>query len=100
MKPTNILISLAVLCCMSSCNTNQKLKNEKTSPGVLVSTLKVDNCFDEKMERWFIAFNQYQDEGLSMDDANVKAVTTAASEFVVCPVSENRIAKNRIATGD
>lgn len=44
-------------------------------------SLLTNNDFDEKMEKWFVEFNQAQDKGLDMNEANAKAITVAGVEL-------------------
>jgi hypothetical protein len=43
-----------------------------------------DECFNRKMEQWFISFNQLQAEGASMAEADKKALVEAEAEYKKC----------------
>lgn len=43
-----------------------------------------NDCFDQKMETWFIAFNKYQSVGYDMNRADGLAVTDAENEYHAC----------------
>jgi hypothetical protein len=96
MKPSNILFTLIVLCFTASCNSNQNLKNENTSNNkTMENIISNSDCFDEKMERWFITFNKLQDEGADMNKANMKALNIVENEFKLCGTknTDNRLSE-------
>jgi len=88
MKAKTILMYAAVLFIAASCNSTEKSNAEPNTVSdekLTLSTVMEDEaCFDEKMDRWFVKFNQLQEEGYTMDDANKEAVSTVASEFKAC----------------
>ena len=89
MKAKNIFISLALVCFVASCNMADESKTEKTFSTVsetvsMTSILQNDDCFDKKMESWFIKFNQLQDKGYTMEDANKEAIAAVVKEFKTC----------------
>lgn len=102
MKTKTILFYFAALLFISaSCSNNEKLNEENIT---LVSDKSMttilneeDDCFNQKMDLWFVKFNQFQEEGLTMEEANTKALATVALEFKDCPDKEtdNRIAKRQ-----
>src|SRR5690242_12272606 len=62
--------------------------NKAASTNSLVSTDDEDlidnDCFDQKMETWFIAFNHYQSLGYKMEIADEMAVADANDEYENC----------------
>lgn len=87
MKLTNILTLLLVLFVAASCSVEQKSNEEKDTPTTGLSMeklLKSGNCFDQKMEKWFVTFNKLQEEGLDMKVANEKAIAFVDVEFKTC----------------
>src|SRR5687768_11357498 len=100
MKTKTILFYFAALLFISaSCSNNEKLNednialvNDKSMTTILSEK---EDCFDEKMDLWFVRFNQYQEEGFTMEEANTKAIAAVALEFKGCPDKEldNRMAE-------
>lgn len=88
MKAKTILMYAAVFFIAASCDSGEKSNSETITVSdekiTLSTVLEDEACFDEKMDRWFMKFNQLQEEGYTMDDANKEAVTTVASEFKTC----------------
>jgi hypothetical protein len=48
------------------------------------NTAGEDECFNRKMEQWFISFNELQAEGASMVEADAKALVEAEAEYKKC----------------
>ena len=48
------------------------------------NTTGEDECFNRKMEQWFISFNKFQAEGASMAEADTKALAEAEAEYKKC----------------
>ena len=89
MKVKNILTYFIVLYLMVACNSagNQKTaENAATEgePAKMASILTDDACFEKKMEHWFLKFNQLQNEGKTMQEANDGAIAWVAVEFKTC----------------
>lgn len=89
MKAKIILISLTLLCFVAGCNMAEESKTETTFSTVsetitMTSILDDDDCFDKKIESWFTKFNQLQNDGYSMEDANREAIAAVAEEFKNC----------------
>jgi hypothetical protein len=88
MKKTNLLVSLTMLLCFVafSCDSTVESKNETTAETnhTLASLLTDDECFDQKMEKWFVEFNQLQDKGLDMNEANTKAIASVNLQMKNC----------------
>lgn len=63
------------------------------NPTQQLNTLMADepitDCYDNTMEAWFVAFNNTQDEGVTMEEADKIAAETALSQFDEC-VASNR----------
>lgn len=110
MKTRSILFYFAVLLFISaSCSNNEKLSEESISmpnndQSMTTILNEEDECFNEKMDLWFILFNQYQEEGLTLDEANTKALASVALEFKHCPdkaaASDKRMAKQEVPSKD
>lgn len=93
MKNKIYLLCLAVASVVMSCSPNQKAEERKIAESPTMTAVMVnDDCFDRKMEAWFSKFNQLQDEGYGMDEANEKAVATVAEEFKDCDLQNKRMA--------
>lgn len=100
MKTKTILFYFAALLFISaSCSNNEKLNEENVTvvnDQSMASILnEEDECFNEKLDLWFVRFNQYQEEGLTMEEANTKAIAAVALELKDCTdnASDKRIAK-------
>jgi hypothetical protein len=48
------------------------------------STWNTNECFDQKMEAWFVSFNHYQSIGYDMNVADKMAVSEAENEYHSC----------------
>jgi hypothetical protein len=88
MKSKTSLIALIGLI-IFSCNTSSE---DKVLPDTEVAALSTDpnvlqECFEKKMEVWYLSFNKYQDEGLDMHAADLKAVDQAEKVFQSCQKS-------------
>jgi hypothetical protein len=94
MKAKNILITLSVLLIAASCNPSDEANTAKitTAESATFERLLKDDCFDQKMEYWFVKFNELQNEGLSMQEADEKAIALTENEFKSCGSNGNHIA--------
>jgi hypothetical protein len=105
MKTKTILFYFAALLFISaSCNSNEKLNEEENITLVndqdMTTILEEqDDCFDEKMDMWFTRFNQYQEEGFTMEEANTKAIASVSLEFKDCPdkATDTRMAEQEVS---
>jgi hypothetical protein len=68
-------------------------KSETTAVNSDNSKVKDAACYDAKMEKWFIAFNDYQQQGLKMGEADKKAYADADRLYNNC-LSNTEIATN------
>jgi hypothetical protein len=89
MKLKNILISFVLLYFAASCNFPEKSNTTHDSANgdnaaEMATILSDDDCFDKKMELWFVKFNQLQAEGYNMEAANHEAIASVAVEFKTC----------------
>ena len=92
MNPIKTTLLLLVLVMLSSLMPNRKLDLKMTSSREFetsaIATDDVlwsnDECFDQKMDTWFIAFNHYQSMGYDMNKANEMAVAEADGEYHGC----------------
>lgn len=50
----------------------------------LMADQPIDDCYDNTMEAWFIEFNNTQEEGVSMEEADKKAAEKALTQFDEC----------------
>lgn len=50
----------------------------------LMADQPLDDCYDNTMEAWFIEFNNTQEEGVSMEEADKKAAQKALNQFDEC----------------
>ncbi|MBT1702213.1 hypothetical protein [Chryseosolibacter indicus] len=97
MKLTNIATLLFMLCVIVACNTTSKTEAEKPTEGKKASMegiLKDGSCFEQRMEKWFITFNQFQNEGFDMIAANEKAIGAVESEFKICMAKDSGLAND------
>jgi protein involved in sex pheromone biosynthesis len=96
MKTKNLLTLLTLVCLIfSGCDKAIESKTEISAvQTVSMDSLITDDNFDEKMEKWFVEFNQAQDRGLDMNEANAKAITIAGVEL------ENNNAKLQTLTAN
>ena len=59
-------------------NTPPQLLNE------VIATENIDECYDTTMETWFVEFNDFQDHGATMSDADKKASKLALASYSEC----------------
>lgn len=50
----------------------------------VIATESIDDCYDTTMETWFVEFNENQDNGATMSDADKKASKLALASFKDC----------------
>jgi hypothetical protein len=88
MKTQKLLILFTLLCLVfASCDNSTTSKTETVSVKrevTMASLLTDDDCFDERMEKWFVEFNQLQNSGLDMNEANEKAIAVVSVELRDC----------------
>jgi hypothetical protein len=79
-------VALVVL--LTACAPDKEgiIKNEPSAikPAVHPDDLASRDCFDVKMETWFLAFDRYQREGEKMGVADAKAWSEAEHAFTEC----------------
>ena len=87
MKTKNLLTLLTLVCfTFAGCDKAVESKTETgaENTATLASLLTDDDCFDERMEKWFVEFNQLQNKGLDMNEANTKAIAMVSEELMNC----------------
>jgi hypothetical protein len=87
MKTKDVLLLLILVCLtFSGCYKAIESKTETSAEGtaMLASLLTNDNCFDDRMQKWFVEFNRLQDKGLDMNEANTKAIAMVTIEMKSC----------------
>ena len=50
----------------------------------VADTQQIDECYDNTMTTWFVEFNQSQDAGATMAEADEKAAEKALGSFEDC----------------
>lgn len=50
----------------------------------VITSGPIDECFDNTMETWFIEFNESQERGADMSEADNAAAKTALANFDDC----------------
>jgi len=84
MKIINNLFVLFFLLFSVSCSSVD-MANDKETTAQLVSSQEDHNiCFETKMEKWYLAFNYYQNKGYDIDEADRKATAAANEAFRAC----------------
>jgi len=54
----------------------------------VVADKSMDECYDKTMDSWFIEFNENQNNGATMDEADQKAAETALLSYDECAASD------------
>lgn len=65
---------------------DSNISNHNTEPLLATdeNTWNNNECFDQKMEAWFVSFNEYQSIGYDMNAADEMAVADAENEYHSC----------------
>ncbi len=63
--------------------------NPVTRLNDLMADQPIDDCYDNTMETWFIEFNNTQDEGITMEEADQRAAEKAINQFDECKSDDN-----------
>ncbi|HNP17234.1 MAG TPA: hypothetical protein PKL31_02265 [Fulvivirga sp.] len=50
----------------------------------LMTDEPIDECYDNTMDAWFIEFNNTQEEGVTMEEADKRAAEKALTQFDEC----------------
>lgn len=85
-----ILLSMVMMALAVACTSEKEKKasSETVQPSAyaVASTAvpATTDCFDLKMEKWYEAFNRYQDQGYDMKTADQKAVQDSEKEYKSC----------------
>ena len=61
--------------------------NFSTAPDELnkmAETAIIDECYDDTMTTWFVEFNENQENGASMSEADANAAKTALASYDSC----------------
>jgi len=62
-----------------SCSSQDAV--ESNAPQSIINT---GDCFDLKMEQWYISFHKYQEQGMDMYEADQRAIDDAQKGFESC----------------
>jgi hypothetical protein len=86
MKTQKILFMAAILllfqCSLMISNTEKKAI--ESMPATLADNETANDCFDQKMDKWFQAFNEYQNQGYDMTTADKLSVNEANIMYQNC----------------
>jgi hypothetical protein len=100
MKLKNTIIVSFIVVAAVSCSLEENNSHEKSLSKAETIAVKNDGiqeqdqaCYDAKMEKWFKAFNDYQLQGLKMEEADKKATEDANREYKDCQ-SNTELANN------
>ena len=50
----------------------------------LMADEPIDDCYDNTMDAWFVEFNNTQDKGVNMKEADKRAAERALNQFDEC----------------
>jgi hypothetical protein len=50
----------------------------------LMADEPINDCYDNTMEAWFVEFNNTQEEGVTMEEADKRAAQKALTQFEDC----------------
>jgi hypothetical protein len=95
---TSLILS-AILCLSSCAPGEQEMKGTEQSKLMASeqSNEQHEDCFDNRMEIWFDSFNDYQAQGLSMQEADRKASEFADKAYNDCLASIEKLASEESA---
>jgi hypothetical protein len=87
-----LLASCVFILALLSCKPSEKESTENVSDSTQTTAsieqkkivIDEDSCFDQKMEKWYQAFNEYQDKGDDMQTADKKAFAIAEADYNAC----------------
>jgi|SRR4051812_10184187 hypothetical protein len=95
----NTIIVFLIFIMTANCSLEENNRNEQKSEPATVAVKNGDAkakdaaCYDAKMEKWFTAFNYYQQQGLKMKEADKKANEDADRMYNDC-VLNTELASN------
>ena len=58
--------------------------NDATIETEALGTEDSNQCFDLKMEQWYISFHKYQEQGMDMFEADKRAMEDAVKGYESC----------------
>jgi hypothetical protein len=78
------LLTLSCLLTISGCSTGNSNSIALADDAAPLNAESVSVCFDAKMEQWYKAFNEYQEQGIDMFEADEKAKESAELQYQKC----------------
>lgn len=82
MKKTLFLLACGLVA--ASCAPDLRSADNEIEPAFTSFNAISDECTDEKLALWFDLFNQYQEEGFEMYEADEKARKQVEAELASC----------------
>jgi hypothetical protein len=89
---------------MAACSTENAVEEKQGEVENVI--VKVDeskgsaDCLDSKMTIWFSTFNKFQQEGMTMEEADKKANEAADKVYNDCLTGSLKLAEDRSAEND
>jgi hypothetical protein len=77
------LLALSCLLTISGCSTGN-INSNALAEATPLNTESVSACFDAKMELWYKAFHEYQEQGVDMFEADERAKESAELQYEKC----------------
>jgi hypothetical protein len=96
-----VILTVAVRCSPVENSNQEKLLSKDETVAVKNDETRSQDqaCYDAKMEKWFTAFNDYQLQGLKMEEADKKATEDANREYKDCQ-SNTELAESTASEAD
>lgn len=93
----NFQILILILACTGCVEQAKQKESSITELPAVTDSIAANNlagedeCFNRKMEQWFISFNKFQAEGATMAEADSKALAEAEVEYNKCKEGFSKI---------
>lgn len=88
LKKWSLIFATALM--MASCSS-QETKQAGAEDNIAAAEIENEDCLDARMTLWFDSFNQFQNDGLSMEEADRKAAELADRAYNDCLAGRKKL---------